>query len=151
MNRTTHGQSKTRLYSIWAGMKKRCLTPTCLYYKNYGGRGITVCNEWINFEPFYEWAMRSGYEKNLSIDRIDNDKDYYPANCRWATRYTQARNTRTVVMYYNETASEASVRLGGEPSLVSARIGKCGWSIKDAFTIPARSLPNGYSLRVKPV
>jgi len=147
MNRRTHGKSKTRLYSIWAGIKKRCLNPNSQYYKNYGGRGISVCSEWINFEPFYEWAVNSGYKECLSIDRINNEQGYSPDNCQWADRYTQARNSRQVIMYNNETASEASVRLGGDISLVSARLKKCGWSLKDAFTIPAKSLPNGYSLK----
>lgn len=91
-------QSKTRLYHIWHGMKNRCLNPNDKNYKSYGGRGITICSEWIHdFCAFEDWAYSNGYREYLSIDRIDNDKGYSPDNCRWVTQKVQARNTRQVI------------------------------------------------------
>lgn len=83
-------------YRRWRSMLNRCYNPNHTYYYNYGGRGITVCDEWKNdYEKFCEWANQSGYEKSLSLDRIDNNKGYSPENCRWATRKQQGRNQRT--------------------------------------------------------
>lgn len=95
-NRTTHGQCGTRLYRIWKKMKSRCHNPNDPdYQKYYGSRGITVCLEWRdNFQAFYDWAMSHGYQDDLSIDRIDNDKGYSPDNCRWATAKEQRHNQR---------------------------------------------------------
>ena len=91
----THGLIETRLYSIWANMKKRILNPKFIYYPYYGGRGIIICDEWKNdFMSFYNWAMSNGYSDELSIDRIDNDGNYEPSNCRWVTQTIQVRNQR---------------------------------------------------------
>lgn len=85
----------SRLYRIWAHMKNRCIATKGAEYRNYSSRGITVCDEWKNdFLTFYNWAMANGYSDNLSIDRINNDKGYYPDNCRWATAKQQVNNTR---------------------------------------------------------
>ena len=94
---TTHGLNGTRIYNIWAGIKDRTLKPKNKHYHYYGGRGIKICDEWKNdFMSFYTWAMSNGYEENkgLSIDRIDNDGNYCPENCKWTTRTIQARNQR---------------------------------------------------------
>ena len=93
----THGLRSTRLYGIWADIKKRTLNPKDKKYSDYGGRGITICDEWKNdVKSFYDWAMSNGYEENkgLSIDRIDNDGNYEPSNCRWVSNNIQNRNQR---------------------------------------------------------
>ena len=100
---TIHGKSKTRLYNIWKGMRKRCNNPFDKNAPLYSARGIRVCDEWNNdFLSFYNWAMENGYNENLSIDRIDNDKGYCPYNCRFSNNVQQVRNRGiTVRLTYN--------------------------------------------------
>ena len=99
--RTKHGGRHTRLYHIWHGMKERCFTSTNKDYPNWGGRGITVCQEWANdFSAFRDWAMSNGYADNLTIDRINNDGNYEPSNCRWTTQLEQNRNRRKPAKHY---------------------------------------------------
>lgn len=100
---TTHGMRHTRLYRIWLDMKSRCYIANTPYFSEYGGRGITVCNEWRDsFEAFRDWALANGYADDLSIDRIDVNGNYEPSNCRWATWETQCNNRRdTVFITFN--------------------------------------------------
>lgn len=89
-----HGMRYTdsNLYSTWRGMKQRCTNVNATGYHHYGGRGITVCKEWLDFKNFHTWAIDNGHDRKLSLDRINPDKGYSPDNCRWATRKVQAIN-----------------------------------------------------------
>ena len=92
-----HGQTNSNLYGVWEGIVQRTLNHNDKSYYKYGGRGITICNEWRNnFIAFYNWAMENGYQEGLTIDRIDNDGNYEPSNCRWADYFVQSANTRII-------------------------------------------------------
>lgn len=99
LSHKTHGKSKTRIYRIYGAMKSRCQNPHNKYYSYYGGRGISICQEWDKFENFNEWAMANGYSDELTLDRVDFNKDYSPDNCRWVTRKQQMDNTRKTRLY----------------------------------------------------
>lgn len=111
-----HGGTKTKLYSVWKGMRRRCNNPKSHAYKYYGGRGITVCKEWDeSFVAFKSWASRSGYAEGLTIDRINNNEGYSPENCRWATRSEQMQNTRLnsrAILVNGKPLSEISKETG---------------------------------------
>ena len=96
---------KPRTFTIWADMKSRCLNSKSISYKNYGSRGIRVCDEWLSYENFHNWAITNGYSDELQLDRIDNDGNYEPSNCRWVTREINMRNTRKnhYICVYGET------------------------------------------------
>ena len=134
-----HGLSNSRLHGIWNGMKARCYNPNFDQYADYGGRGITICREWRDdFQAFYDWAMANGYADNLTIDRIDNDGNYSPNNCRWATRQEQGYNRRDnrLITYNGETktAAEWGMVTGIKPHTILRRL-RLGWSVDEALTI----------------
>lgn len=100
---TTHNLSNTRLFAIWSEIKYRCNNKECETYKLYHDKGITICEEWENdFQTFYDWSMENGYQSNLTIDRIDNNKGYSPDNCRWTTNKVQMNNQdKSIRIFYN--------------------------------------------------
>lgn len=132
-----HGLRDSREYRIWAHMKTRCENEKCPAYKNYGGRGITVCERWQSFSSFYEDMGTS--PEGTSIDRINNDGNYEPGNCRWANRSEQARNKRNSRMlkvdHVQKTAAEWAEEYGIAINTILQRI-SYGWTEKEAVTIP---------------
>ena len=124
-SKTIHGFSRRRLYEIWSGMKKRCFNKNCKAFENYGGRGIKVCDEWLEYKPFHEWAYSNGYKEGLTIDRINNNGNYEPLNCRWVTRTTQNNNTRKNVFLEIDgdikTVSEWARLYNLQPATVARR------------------------------
>lgn len=133
---------KERIYGIWSGIKNRCLNKNNQAYNKYGGRGITICEEWLDFSNFKEWAFNHGYSDNLSIDRIDVNGNYCPENCRWANEVTQANNRRNSVYLTvgNETHTIAEwTKIYNLPKgLISSRIHKLGWDVEKAITTPLK-------------
>ncbi len=136
----THGKSNSKLYYIWAGMKQRCLNKNDVNYHNYGGRGITVCDDWLSFEPFYEWAIKNGYKEGLTLERIDVNGNYEPSNCTWIPKGKQTLNTRANIQitYKGETKTlgEWAHELKLNYDLVYFRIKKLNWSVESAFETP---------------
>lgn len=140
-NKTTHGLSDTHLYAVWNGMKGRCYNPNNHNYKRYGARGISVCDEWKDsFERFCDWALRTGYKDGMSIDRIDNDGNYCPSNCRWADTKTQNNNRGVSLMYtYNGKTQNLSTwceELGLPYFRTWQRIVQYGYSFEQAISLP---------------
>lgn len=135
-----------RLHDIWSAMKQRCQNPKDDAYASYGGRGIGVCSEWDNkpdgYWNFEKWSFENGYSDDLSIDRIDNNGDYEPSNCRWVDRFVQANNTRTnVFLTYNgetHTMKQWSEILEIPYHIVFQRKQR-GWNVEDIFEKPIRS------------
>lgn len=139
ISNSTHGLTNHPLHTIWAGMKQRCYDTNCESYRHWGGRGISVCVEWLDFIPFYEWSVANGYERGLSIDRINNDGNYEPSNCRFTTRKVQGNNTRRNinVIYRGEIRSFNSLLDGDSRYLkVWKRIFARGWDTDRAIDTP---------------
>lgn len=139
---TKHGMYQSRIYRIWSAMKGRCLNPNNDSYKNYGGRGITVCDEWkSDFDAFAKWAKKSGYKDYLTIERKNVNGNYSPSNCTWATLDEQKRNT-TVSKKINFKGKQLTLRqwaeeIGVASSTLSNRF-KRGWSIEKSLTTPSQ-------------
>ena len=134
-----HGMYGTRLYHIWNGMKGRCFNKNNKDYPNYGGRGISICDEWkYSAEKFFEWSISHGYGKYLSIDRIDNNKGYTPENCQWISNKKQQRNKRNNhIVYFNgesHCVSEWADITGISKGTIVSRI-RYGWNVKDILQV----------------
>lgn len=136
-------QKNKTLYGIWWSMRQRCNNKNSKSYHNYGGRGIKVCDEWnASFENFYYWAYSNGYENGLQVDRIDNNGDYSPNNCRWVNTEVQANNKRNVKLYEIDGQKKSLPQWCREYNAsyytVRQRVCKLGWDIKDALVIPSQ-------------
>lgn len=151
---TTHGKTKTCLYNSWRGMKDRCINPNSTNYSNYGGRGIKVCDEWQVFDEFLKWAINNGYVKGLSIERINNNGNYEPGNCRWATRIEQNNNRRTnhMITFNGKTKSttEWSRITGINYRTLKSRL-ETGWTVEDALLTPTGAIKTGPKPKNMPV
>lgn len=140
---TQHGMTNSRPFRIWGNMKDRCLNPNAKDYKNYGGRGITVCAEWAaSFEAFWR-DMQGGYADNLSLDRKDNSGPYSPENCHWATQLEQHNNKRSNTWIDapegRVTISQAARARGMQPQTLCARLYRYGWPLAKALNTPVRT------------
>lgn len=118
----THNESKSRLYGIWRGMKKRCKNPSDTSYRYYGAKGIEYCGAWEEYEAFRDWSFINGYQEHLTLDRLDNDKGYYPDNCEWSTWHEQARNrSNNVIVEHGgikKTLSEVAEDVGESREMI---------------------------------
>lgn len=133
----THKKSDTKLFAVWCSMRFRCNNPNDKSYHNYGARGIRVCDEWTNsFSSFYNWALSNGYNDGLTIDRINNDGNYEPSNCRWVSRKVQGNNSRKnrLITIDNETKtlSQWCEQLGLKYQTIEMRLYR-GWDERRAL------------------
>lgn len=131
---------KTRLYNIWLHMRERCHNPNFVHFDNYGDRGISVCEEWDeSYEAFREWALSNGYKDNLTLERKDNDGDYCPDNCKWATPKEQANNRRSnrLLSFNGETHNiEGWCKITGLPRHIVDNRLRRGWSVEKTLSTP---------------
>jgi hypothetical protein len=138
--------NRPKLYHVWDGMKQRCQNPNSTFYKDYGGRGIKVCEEWNSYIPFHNWAMANGYEEGLTIERKYVNGDYEPSNCIWIPRSEQSRNRRNnhYLTYkgISKTITEWGSELGINPSVLGTRIRR-GWSVERTLNTPVKEGKNG--------
>lgn len=138
-----HGEWGSLLHKIWLDMRSRCSYPRHKAFKHYGGRGITVCSEWDDFNAFRDWSIANGYQQGLSIDRRDNDSGYSPDNCRWVTMRVNCRNKSNNVLLtafgetkcISEWAEDSRCQVG---YLCLWHRVKAGWAIEEAITRPPR-------------
>lgn len=145
--RFLHGETNSRLYNTWRSIKKRCLLPKAQGYKNYGGRGIEVCEEWKNsYLAFRDWALNNGYKEDLEIDRINVNGNYEPNNCRFVNNKQQANNRRNnswlTLNGETKTIQEWADKIGVGASTLSERK-RMGWSDSDILTKPKRKYNKG--------
>lgn len=128
--------SHMRLYNTWSDMRRRCNNPNRKRAKSYYYKGIQVCDEWNNFENFYEWAINNGYDDSLTLERIDNNLNYCPENCKWIPKSEQSKNRTSnhYITYNNETKTltDWAETLGINRTTLSSRLRR-GWSIEEAF------------------
>lgn len=138
-----HGLTHTKIYSVLCRMKERCYNIKSKDYKNYGLRGIIICDEWLKSpQSFFDWAISNGYKENLTIDRIDVNGNYEPNNCRWITKKQQNNNRRTnkFITYNNEThtLAEWSEIVNIKYKVLHKRIKYFNWNIEKAFNTPVK-------------
>lgn len=139
----THGLSKSfqKLYWVWKAMRQRCNNPSCKDFPHYGGRGITVCEDWGKFENFHQWAVSSGYREGLTIERKNVNDNYCPENCTWIGNEYQSRNrTDTVSFMYDgemRDIRELSEISGIDYYTLKGRLTQYGWSLERAMNEPA--------------
>lgn len=131
-------KNSKRLYTIYYGIKARCYKTSSPKYKDYGARGIIMCNEWLNsFDSFCEWSLSNGYADNLSIDRIDNNGNYEPSNCRWATNTTQCTNTRATRFFTHngktQPMSHWAKELNMNPSSLRRKLINKGMTLEEVI------------------
>lgn len=143
---TAHGMAGTRTYDIWAGMKERCNNKQKKEYKHYGGRGIKVCNHWNKFENFYKDMGKA--PEHMSIDRINNNGNYEPNNCRWATGIEQANNRRSNHLLTYKGKTQTITQWAGEIGInkitLSGRINSLNWTVERALTTKTKKYEKLY-------
>lgn len=139
--RKNHGMSHKRLHNIWCTMRERCFNPNFHKYNLYGGRGITICEEWSSFEAFMKWSLDNGYAADLTLDRIDGEGDYCPENCRWVTQKVQQNNRRNnrLIEWAGkmQNIQQWADELGIPYHTLYCRVYR-GWSSERIFTQPLR-------------